>query len=143
MELLTIPYTNTSRNVNEAGYVQVRGVLRTEGEGVVLEFTRARHLYGQSELLDDIRTAVIPWFDIQSLEFRRRFPLRGVLILRTRSLRTLRDVPHTRGNEAVLYVARGDRLAARELAASVELALADHRLAALQAPYSPPALPPR
>ena len=66
----------------------------------------------------------------------------GSLVLRTRSLRALENVPSARGNELTLPVSRADRLAARELAASVELGLAEQRIAALDAPSTPSALPP-
>lgn len=64
-------------------------------------------------------------------------------MLRTRTLRALDGVPNARGTELVIPIARGERMKARELAASVELALAEARLATLESPSARPTLPPR
>lgn len=143
MELHTVPFTRRFFTETWERFVTVRGVLRTEEDGIVLEFRRSETDFGTTASQDDIRTVHVPWTEIQSLEFRPRFPWRASLVLRTRSLRTLEDVPAVQGNEISLSIARGERLAARELAATVGLALADQRIAALEAPSTPRALPPR
>lgn len=142
MELHTVPFTRRFFTETWERFVTVRGVLRTEEDGIVLEFRRSETDFGTIVNQDDIRTVHVPWAEVQSLEYRRRFPWRASLVPRTRSLRTLEDVPAVQGNEMSLSIARGDRLAARELAATVSLALADRRLAALDTPSAPPALPP-
>lgn len=142
MELLSVPFTRRFFNETGERFITVRGVLRTEEDGIVLEFRRSETDFGTMASHDDIRTVHVPWAEIQSLGYRLRFLWRAALVLRTRGLRTLGDVPGVRGSEMSLSIARGDRLAARELAATVELALADRRIAALDAPFSPPALPP-
>jgi hypothetical protein len=142
MELHTVPFTRRFFNETGERFITVRGVLRTQEDGIVLEFRRSETDFGTVASHDDIRTIPVPWAEIQSLEYRLRFLWRGALVLRTRSLRTLENVPGVRGNEMSLSIARGDRLAARELAATVGLFLADQRLAALDAPSVPPALPP-
>jgi hypothetical protein len=142
MELHTVAFTRRFFTETWERFVTVRGVLRTEEDGIVLEFRRSETDFGTIASQDDIRTVHVPWAEVQSLEYRRRFSWRASLVLRTRSLRTLEDVPAVQGNEMSLSIARGDRLAARELAATVSLALAESRIAALDAPYAPPALPP-
>lgn len=142
MELHTVAFTRRFFTETWERFVTVRGVLRTEEDGMVLEFRRSETDFGTIASQDDICTVHVPWAEVQSLEYRRRFPWRASLVLRTRSLHTLADVPAVQGNEMSLSIPRGDRLAARELAATVSLALADQRLAALDASYAPPALPP-
>lgn len=62
--------------------------------------------------------------------------------MRTRSLRALADVPFAAANEFYIVLTRAERRDARELAASVELAVAEHRLTALEALDPPLSLPP-
>lgn len=143
MEPLSVPFTRQSSTEAYDGMITVHGVVRTEPEGLVLEFRSNESYFGAKPAREgEIRTAVVPWSDVQAIEFRRRFLRGGALVLRTRSLRALDGVPGARGSEVSLSVARADQLAARELAANVELALAEHRLRALDAPDPRNSLPP-
>jgi hypothetical protein len=143
MELLSVPFTHRYWTEAYDAVITVRGVLRTEEDGLALEFRRSEHSYGvKPSREDEIRTIVIPWSEIQSLTYRPRFLLVGAITLRTRSLRALDGVPSAQGTELLIPVARRDRLNARELAVNVELALAEARLAALEAPSARPSLPP-
>lgn len=141
MELLTVPFTNRFWTDMYDAVVTVRGVLRTEEDGLVVEFKRSQWDYASARKEDDIHTVHVPWSEVQSLTFRRRL-LGGSLVLRTRSLRPLESFPAVKGNELTVSVSRADRMTARELAANVELALADARIAALEAPSAPRSLPP-
>ena len=142
MELLSVPFTRRFFNETGERFITVRGVLRTEKDGIVLEFRRSETDFGTIATHDDIQIVSIPWDEIVSLGYRRRIFLGGSLVLRTRSLRALEGVPAARGNELRLSVSRPDRLGAREIAATVELARADQRIAALESPSPSPALPP-
>jgi hypothetical protein len=142
MEPLTLPFTNRFWTDTYEAMVTVRGVLRTEPDGLVVEFKRSEWDFASARKQDDIHAVHIPWPEVQSLTFRRKLLGGGVLVLRTRSLRTLESFPAVKGNELTLSVSRAERLSARELAANVELALAEQRLDALDAQYVPPALPP-
>jgi hypothetical protein len=142
IELLSVPFTSRSWTDSYEAMITVHGMLRSEPEGLVFEFRRSEHSFGVKPRVEDpIRTISIPWAEIQSLTYRRRFLGWGHLVLRTRSLRALDGIAIAQGNELVLPVSRAERLAARELAATVEMALADRRLAALDA-AGPLALPP-
>jgi hypothetical protein len=141
MELLTVPFTNRFWTDMYDAVVTVRGVLRTEEDGLVVEFKRSQWDYASARKEDDIHTVHIPWPEVQSLTFRRKL-LGGILVLRTRGLRRLESFPGVKGNELTVSVSRADRLTARELAANVELALAEARIAALEAPSAPRSLPP-
>ena len=143
MELLSVPFTSRSWTDSYEAMITVHGLLRNEPDGLVFEFRRSEHSFGVKPSREDpIRTIAIPWSEIQSLAYRRRFLGWGDLVLRTRSLRALDGIPSAQGNELVLPISRADRLAARELAANVELALAEQRIAALDASSPPSALPP-
>ena len=142
MEVLSVPFTRRFFTETWERFVTVRGVLRMDDAGVQLEFRRSETDFGTIVNHDEIRVVSIPWEEIDSLELRRKFPLRRALRLRTRTLRALDGVPGARGTEVWLSVGRGDRMAAREIASSVGLALAEARLAALDAASTPPALPP-
>jgi hypothetical protein len=143
MELLSVPFTRLFWNDSYEVQITLHGMLRTEEDGLVLEFRRKENSFGRWPSKEDsISTVHIPWSEVQSITYRQWWLVWGALVLRTRSLRALEGVPTAQGNELALPVARRDRLLARELAASVELALAEGRIAALDASYAPPALPP-
>jgi len=142
MEPLSVPFTNRFWTDTYEAMVTVRGVLRTEPDGLVLEFRRSEWDFATERREGDIHTVHVPWGEIQSLGYRRRFLAGGTLVLRTRGLRALEGVPRAQGNEMSLAVARADRLTAREIAANVELALAEQRLYALDQPAALPPLPP-
>jgi hypothetical protein len=142
MEPLSVPFSHRYWTEAYDAVITVRGVARTEEDGLALEFRRSEHSYGvKPSKEDEIRTILIPWQEIQSLTYRPRFVVLGAMVLRTRTLRALDGIPNAQGTELVIPVARRDRLAARELAVNVELALAEARLAALEAPSVPRSLP--
>ena len=140
MELLSVPFTNSRWTPAADGLITIRGVLATEPAGLMLEYTSTENYWGVKPTVNTpIRTVAIPWTEIQAITYRKRFlGWGGSLVLRTRSLRALDGVPNALGSEITLSIARADRLAARDLAATVEMALADRRLAALEAGDAPP-----
>ena len=143
MELLSVPFSRLFWNDSYDAQITLRGLVRTEPDGLVVEFRRSENRWGLGPSSEDqIRTVVIPWDEVQSLQYRQWWIFHASLLLQTRTLRALEGVPKAQGNEVSLPIARRDRLAARDLAATVEMALADRRLAALEAPSSPRALPP-
>jgi hypothetical protein len=140
MEPLSVPFNITSYTSTYDRVITVHGLVSTEADGLVLEYTATENYFGIKPTVDTgVRTLTIPWTEIQSLVYRRRYwglgP--GSLVLQTRTLRALDGVPAAKGNELTLQVRRADRLTARELSASVELALAERRLLAFDAPDSP------
>jgi hypothetical protein len=144
MEPLSVPFARSTWTPAYDGQITVRGVLATEGDALVLEYTSTENYWGIKPTVESgIRTVTIPLSEVQSITYRKRFwEWGGSLVLRTRTLRALGGVPNANGPDLVLTVARADRLTARDLAATVEMALADRRLAGLDAPSTPPALPP-
>lgn len=143
MEALSVPFTHRAWTRSYQAMLTVRGVLCTEPGGLVLEYSAVENYFDVKPTVETgIRTVTIPWTEIQSIAYRRRFFGWGALVLRTRTLRALDGVPNARGSEVTLSIARADGLTARELAANVELALAEQRMYAVDAPSSRSALPP-
>ncbi len=143
MESLSVPFIHQSWTEKYDGAVTARGVLRTEPDGLALEWRTEENYYGVKPKREgEIRTVLIPWRELQSIEYRRKLLLWGALVLRTRSLRALDGVPGVRGPEVVLTIAIGDRVEARGLAAEVALQMIDRRLDELGPSHAPSALPP-
>lgn len=144
MEPIAVPFAYAYMRQPDYSSLMVEGVVRTEPDGLVIEFRERMQMASSRRKADEsIRTLEIPWADVQSMSVREAWWLfRPRIVLRTRSLRALDGLPQARGSEATLPVARADRALARELAATVELALADRRIAALEEPASRIALPP-
>ena len=144
MEALSVPFTNSRWTAAYDGLITIRGVLAAAPDALVLEYTSTENYWGVKPTVESgIRTVTIPLSEVQSIVYRKRFwEWGGSLVLRTRSLRALDGVPNARGSEISFSIPRADRLEARDLAATVEMDLADRSLAALESSSIPPALPP-
>lgn len=143
MELLSVPFTYRASTEQYDGMIVVHGVARTEPGGLALEWRVSENYFGAKPTREgEIRTILVPWREVQSIDYRRRFFFRGVLVVRTRSLRALDGVPGAQGPEVALAIARDDRPAARDLAASVGLDLMTRRWDEVGEPGTPSALPP-
>lgn len=129
MEPITIMFVHPLGMTEQGSRtVSAVGVLRTEADGLVLEFRREED-DGISETREgEIQTVHIPWVEIQSVEYERGWIVGGKLWVRTRSLRALAGVPFAEGNAFSITLTRAERPDARALAANVELAVAEQRL---------------
>jgi hypothetical protein len=142
MELLSVPFTHRSMTSTGEGMITVHGVARTEPAGLVVEWRSRESYFGAKPSSEgEIRAVTIPWKEVQSIDYRRRFLFRGVLVVRTRGLRALDGVPGAVGPELTLPIARDDQPAARDLAASLALDLMTRRWDEVDEPGTPPALP--
>jgi hypothetical protein len=143
IESVAVPFTASFQGNVLTTVGEIRGVLRSEHEALVVEFRATKVDYNnplhRSE--GDVQTAAIPWTEIQSLAYRRRLFGGGRIELRTRGLRSLEALPNAEGNEVTLKVRRADGALARELVSVVELARAEARLRDLEG-AEPPFLPP-
>ena len=143
MDPVAVSFSFDSMRRPEFSGMRVDGVLRTEPDGLVLEFQERRQTTRRNAPADEsIHTLVIPWADVQSVGVRKPWLRRPQVTVRTRSLRALEGLPGARGGEAVLPVARVDHGLASELSAYVDAALAEYRLRALDAPDPSRTLPP-
>ena len=123
----------------------VHGLLRLEGDRLVVQWRRARHTermgaasYRTDEELEAVREHVIPLSGVAGAAVRRRWwePWAGpALVLRAADLRAFEEVAGEGGlrlahpAELVLRVRRADVLLAEEFAAELALALAERALA--------------
>jgi hypothetical protein len=143
MEPVAVPFACSYLRPPDYTAIAVEGVLRTEPDGLVIEFRERVQVANSGRKVDkSIRTLEIPWADVQSITVREPWLVRPRIVLRTRSLRALDGLPQARGSEVTLPVPRADRGLARELSAHVDAAIAEHRLRALDAPAPHRALPP-
>lgn len=146
MEPVAVPFFYHYQRRPDYKAIIVQGVVRTETHGLVIEFRERPQLSIGHKVVDQsIRTISIPWDGLQGVALREPWPrwLMGPrMVLRTRSLHALEPLPDRDGSQAELPIARADRGLASELAAYVDVAVAEHRLRALDPPDSPRALPP-
>lgn len=139
----SVPFVHHSWTEEYDGSVTVHGVLRTEPGGLVVEWRSDENYYGAKPRHEgEINSVTIPWRDLQSIDYRRKFLFWGVLVVRARTLRALAGVPGARGSELTVNIGVDDRAAARSLAADVGLDLVTRRWDEMEAPDPPSALPP-
>jgi hypothetical protein len=131
-----VPFTASYHGSMMTTLVELRGVLRADHDALVAEFRETKVDYNNplQRVEGAVRTARVPWSDIQSLSYRRGWWFRpGKIVLRTRGLHALEALPNAEGNEVVLRVRRADHAVAREMVSLVELARAEARLRGLEA----------
>ena len=107
------------------GFATARGIARIEPEHLVLEFDIRDDLIG--EFTTSINQARIPLAEIESLEVSRRLWW-TTLVVRTRSMASIADVPGRTQEGVRLNIARRYRNDAAMLAAEVDLRVAELRL---------------
>ncbi len=154
---LPFQLTRSSQVIDSDGIRQtterIDGLLRLDGDRLVVQWRAARQtqLYGNviraDQELDPVREAVVPLAALAGVEVRAgvRHWLHPRVVLTAADLRAFEDVAGAAGLRLdhpamlVLDIRRSDRLAAREFAADLNLALAERELGRAE---SPGALPP-
>ena len=127
----------------DESWVTVRGLLRWEADRLVFEFRQEETKFETGRTSSgEIRSVNVPLAEIQSAEYRKRWFGRRCIVLRARSLNALAGLPNAVGSEVTVVIARADERLARELVANLELARTEERLRRLEAPQTPPGLPP-
>jgi hypothetical protein len=115
-------------------YVRARGVLRMEGDALVLELQEDRtNLNTTRKTRGAVQTRRISIDDVEVLEVRRRGLLGRKLVLCTRGLAALADVLFANGAECSIPLRAAEVDRARDLAAAVALHQVDSRLRQLGA----------
>lgn len=110
--------------VHEAGVTvtaayQLHGLLRAEGDALVIDTRRADH-----EGAGDVETHRVPIADVSEVALRSGV-FRTRLVLRPRRLAAFEGVPSASSEALVLPIARADRALASRWATTLSLALLD------------------
>ncbi len=108
-----------------AGFAEIRGILRSEKETLVLDFEV------KESVLDMLRLASnevkIPVAEIAAIELKKGWFSRWPIIAVNR-LVTLRQVPGSRSGELRLKITRKDTAAAEEFVSRLQMALVNRGL---------------
>jgi hypothetical protein len=117
------------------------GLVRFEGGELVLEFATEKSQYSMTSFKQErgeVVTRVIALSAIQSIEAKRWKPRSNAgdwkhfwnpkMIITTRSLKTLENIPTAQGNTLILTLEVQGLMDARAFAAQVMAMLAEHRL---------------
>lgn len=126
-----VPFTVTRQGRDVFVSVESKGVLRSEGGTVVIEFVDTSTDYrtpGMASETSPLREVRIPLSDIDSVTYDRRLLRTSLLEVRCSRMAALSDVPFADGNRITVRIGRADRDRAREFAATIEIARADRLL---------------
>jgi len=126
--------------------VSLHGVMRLEGDHLVIEWSGTRHVSeaGRGTARSAVEQlpvsrATIPVASLGRVTLRRHW-WRRRLEIASADLSALQAIPTARAGRVVLEITRADRHLAADLVSQIELAAADHALAAAEQLR---ALPPR
>jgi hypothetical protein len=118
--------------------LSLHGIVRLEGDQVILEWSGTRRvaeagrgLARSAEEPVPVSRVVLPVASLGRVALRRHW-WRRRLVLRSADLAAVQSVPTARSGEIVLDVSRADRHVAADLVSRIELAVADHALAAAE-----------
>jgi hypothetical protein len=114
--------------------VRIHGLARLEGNTLILEWSGTishdevgKTIGSWTESLP-VKSASIPLSSLATVEFRRGWLLSPRLVLRASDLNGFSGIPGVEAGVLVLRLLRRDRRAGRDLAANLELGLADAAL---------------
>ena len=108
-----------------SGFAEARGLMRVAEEGIRLEYQVKDALIGMMK--SSIRELLIPYEEIESIVFRRRWWRRSIEI-RTKSLRIPASIPGQSGSSITIRVQRRDRLTIEESISHAVLRLSEIKL---------------
>ena len=134
MDAPAVPFNVTRQGGDVFVSVETKGILRMDGESLVVEFVDTSTDYrsaGMASEKSSLRETSIPLRDLDTVAYGRRTLRASMLEVRCSRMAALADVPFADGNRFTVRIARAARDRAREFAASVEIAIADRRLRAL------------
>lgn len=108
-----------------AGLAKADGLLRLEGNTLVLEFEIQDRLLGLMK--SELKELRIPIFEIEHLELANGWLRKPRLIIQTESMRVSRQIPGSEHGSFELTLDNAHKLAARHLISTVEAAKARER----------------
>ena len=115
------------------GVAEVNGMLRLQGQALVLEFQVQDSLL--NVVKSNIGETVIPFDQLTEVVFSNGFLGFGAsLTIRAKSLKVFENLPGSNAAELCLGLARKDRRAARDLASQVNFELSEAHVKAPDAP---------
>src|SRR5690349_802318 len=124
LDSVSLRFSNT--NVY-AGFAAAGGVVRTSPAGLVLEYQVKENLSGSGLLKSGVKAVTIPYAEIQSVSVKKTL-VSTKLVVRTKTLSALEEVPFAQPGELELGIARKDRAEAERLVTAVQLQVTTHQL---------------
>lgn len=107
------------------GLVKIVGLVRIEGDTVVLEFRKKEGVFGIP--VSGLKEKHIPVSELHAVSFKKKV-LGNKLVIAGHKMSTFADIPGSEQAEIVLSIARKDREAAQELEVNLSLQIAEVRL---------------
>lgn len=111
-------------------FVEASGLLRYESTGLHLEFQSKDAIIGV--IKSGVKSTLISHDQLRGLHYRKSW-FRHFLILQTKDMRSLKDVPGAESGEVRLKIKKSDADQAKSLGLHVSSALTDARLKRLVA----------
>lgn len=118
-------------NGNEVISTTVKGVLRLEVEGIVMEFRRNHAVMssrGVEESTSEVQTVRLPMESLDSVELKESLIRPARFILHARTLAAFAQIPGSGDVKRTLTIARGDRQRARMLETAIASRILQDRL---------------
>ncbi|MBL7988096.1 MAG: hypothetical protein JNJ94_08540 [Chlorobi bacterium] len=133
IDLTVLPFTIAfdTMNGNEVISTQVKGILRLEVEGVVIEF-RQNHSVMSSRGVEESSTGVqvvqLPIESLDSVELKESLIRPARFILSARTLAAFAEIPGSGDVQRTLTIARADRERARLIETAIKSRILHDRL---------------
>lgn len=133
MDPTVLPFTIAfdTMNGNEVISTQVKGVLRLEVEGIVMEFRQNHSVMssrGVEESVGEVQTVRLPIESLDSVELKESLIRSARFILHARSLAAFAEIPGSGDVQRTLTIARADRERARLLETAIKSRILHNRL---------------
>ncbi|GAB1537534.1 hypothetical protein NUACC21_01790 [Scytonema sp. NUACC21] len=125
-QFISLPFS--MMNVYQ-GFAEANGIAKASEAGLLLEFQIKDGLVGV--LKSDIKEVTIPIQEIFSVELQVIWFITR-LIIRTKSMVTVSDVPGNKAGQITLWIAPKHRQVARELVTTLKLSMAEKELDGLK-----------
>ncbi|MCC7437996.1 MAG: hypothetical protein IT211_05810 [Armatimonadetes bacterium] len=133
MDPTVLPFTIAfdTMNGNEVISTQVKGILRLEVEGVVMEFRQNHSVMssrGVEERTSEVQTVRLPMESLDGVELKESLIRPARFILHARSLAAFAGIPGSGDVQRTLTIARADRDRARLIEIAIKSRILHDRL---------------